>query len=74
MPLSRFDNGKRVAGTSDGLPVNVALKDRDVYAFLHMDSPFVRIKENTDESVYKKRQVHRYLSSDIIGFNILIYK
>ena len=35
MPLSRFDNGKRVAGMSDGLPVDVALEDRDVYAFLH---------------------------------------
>ena len=45
MPLSRFDNGKRVAGTSDGLPVDVALEDRDVYAFLHMGSPFVGIKK-----------------------------
>lgn len=45
MPLSRFDNGKRVAGMSDGLPVDVALEDRDVYAFLHMDSPFVGTKK-----------------------------
>lgn len=51
MPLSRFDNGKRVAGMSDGLPVDVALEDRDVYAFLHMGSPFVGIKKDTDESV-----------------------